>query len=195
MSKIGLITIGYAMLAQAPGMQPASSGSGEHIIWAIVFFGMAVALFIAELFVPSGGIIGIAAAACMIACIVFLFWFDTYVGLAGAIVSVIALPFAFAGALWVWPSTPIGRALTLGGDEEPEESDLDGQEIPYVTKTHESEIAVGTMGETVTELRPVGTCLLDGKRQECLSASGVIESGIRVKVVSADGMQIKVKPV
>lgn len=193
MAHIGLITLGYGIMAQAPVGQ-AAGGNTEHIVWAVVFIGMAVALFLAELFVPSGGIIGIASAACLIAGVVFLFWFDTTLGLVGAIVSVIALPFAFAGALWIWPNTPIGRALILGGNEDPEESDLDGQAVPGIAK-HEAAFALGTEGETLTELRPVGTCLFDGKRQECLSASGVIASGMRVIVVSADGMQVKVQPV
>lgn len=194
MTHVGLVTLGYAILAQSAVGQPSAGGSSEHVIWAVVFIGMAIALFFAELFVPSGGLIGIASALCLIAGIVFLFWFDTKIGLIGSIVSVIAVPFAFAGALWVWPSTPIGRALTLGGDEDPDESNLDGQAPPGIA-THEASIPVGTEGRTLTELRPVGTCLLDGKRQECLSASGVIDADVRVKVVAADGMQIKVQPV
>jgi membrane-bound serine protease (ClpP class) len=61
--------------------------------------------------------------------------------------------------------------------------------------THQANIPVGTTGKSLTELRPVGTCLLDGKRQECLSESGVIEPGVQVKVVSSDGMQVKVRPI
>ena len=194
MTNIALLILGYTALAQTAVGQPAAGGGAEHVVWAIVFIGMALALFLAELFVPSGGILGIASAVCLIAGIVFLFWFDTKIGLIGSIVSVIAVPFAFGAALWVWPNTPIGRALTLGGDENPDDSNLDGQAPPGIA-THEASINVGTEGRTLTELRPVGTCLLDGKRQECLSASGVIDADVRVKVVSADGMQIKVQPV
>ena len=194
MAHTALLILGYTTLAQISSGSPTGGGSTEHVVWAIVFIGMALALFLAELFVPSGGIIGIASALCLIAGIVFLFWFDTKIGLIGAIVSVIATPFAFAGALWVWPSTPIGRALTLGGGVDQEDSNLDGQAPPGIA-THEAGIAIGTEGRTLTELRPVGTCLLDGKRLECLSTTGVIDADVRVKVVSADGMQIKVQPV
>ena len=196
MTHTGWFILGFSFLAQAGAQQSAApaSGNGEHVIWAIVLLGMAVALFFAELFVPSGGIIGVIAALCLIGGIVMLFWIDTTLGLIGVIVSLAALPFAFAGALWVWPNTPIGRALTLGGSEDEENSALDGQATPQ-TPTHKANITVGTQGETLTGLRPVGTCLLDGKRCECLSVAGVIEPGTKVKVVAADGMQIKVRPV
>lgn len=181
------------ILAQAGGGQPAPSNS-QLVVWAVVLIGMAVALFITELFVPSGGILGAFALLCLIGGVVMLFWIDDTIGLIGAIVSLLAIPFAFMGALWVWPSTPIGRALTLGGSEDPEESAYDGQDRP-MNHTHHAGIPVGTVGKTLTGLRPVGTCLLNGKRRECLSESGVIEPGVEVKVVSADGMQIKVRPI
>jgi membrane-bound ClpP family serine protease len=193
MAHTALLFLGYTALAQTTSGQAAPTSNSQLVIWAIVLLGMAVALFLTELFVPSGGIIGIASAVCLIAGIVMLFQINTTLGLIGAIVSVIAIPFAFAAGLWIWPQTPIGRALILGSDEEQEESDLDGQQ-PLPSAAHHADIAAGTEGKALTELRPVGTCLLDGKRQECLSVSGVIEPGVRVKVVSADGMQIKVQP-
>jgi membrane-bound ClpP family serine protease len=180
-------------LAQTPPAQPAQ-GNSQFIVWAVVLLGMAAALFIAELFVPSGGILGACSLLCLIGGVIMLFWIDDTIGLIGAIVSLIAIPFAFLGALWVWPSTPIGRALTLGGSSDPEDSPYDGQEVPSAAK-HQATVAIGTVGKTLTALRPVGTCLLDGKRHECLSAAGVIEAGVEVKVVASDGMQIKVRSV
>jgi len=41
----------------------------------------------------------------------------------------------------------------------------------------------------------VGTCLLREQREQCLAVGSMIEAGTRVRVVAADGMQIKVKPV
>ncbi len=197
MTHTGLLILGTTFLAQAgsgPAAQAASGGNNQLLLWAIVLFGMAVALFFAELFVPSGGVIGMLSAACLIGGIFLLFRVDTGLGLFGAMVALISLPFAFALGLWVWPNTPIGRALTLGGNDPDDTSDLDGQAPPDTTG-HESGITEGTEGKSLTELRPVGTCLLDGRREECLSMSGVIEPGERVKVVSADGMQIKVQRV
>lgn len=194
MAPIDWIIQSSTILAQVPAGGPPAQGNGELVIWAVILIGMAVALFIAEIFVPSAGILGACSLLCLISGIIMLFWIDGTVGLIGAIVSLIAIPFAFMGALWVWPSTPIGRALTLGDEEDQEESAYDGQDRP-MAHTHQASIPVGTVGKTLTGLRPVGMCLLNGQRQECLSESGMIDPGVQVKVVSSDGMQVKVRPV
>lgn len=186
------------LLAQTAGGSasgsPAAQGTSQLLIWAIVLFGMAIAFFIAEVFVPSGGLLGACAALCLIGGVVMLFGVDTTVGLIGLIISLIAIPFALMLALKIWPSTPIGKALTLGSNED-KESAYDGQVTPPSEQSkHALPVQVGTLGETLTELRPVGTCLLNNQRLECLSEAGVIEKGTRVRVVAADGMQIKVRP-
>ena len=194
MAHVDWVIQGCVTLAQAPAGAPAAQGGGEWVVWAVLLIGMAAALFIAEMFVPSGGILGACSLLCLIGGVVMLFWIDNTVGLIGAVVALLAIPVAFMTALYVWPSTPIGRALTLGGAEDPEQSPYDGQDRP-MNHTHRASIPVGTVGKTLTELRPVGTCLLNGQRQECLSESGVIEPGVQVKVVASDGMQVKVRPV
>lgn len=188
----GLFISGLTLLAQMPGGQAAPNNS-QLVIWAVVLIGMAGAFFIAELFVPSGGLLGASALLCLIGGVVMLFRVDTTVGLIGAIVSVLAIPVALLLALKIWPSTPIGRALTLGANDEQEDSAYDGQ-APLPAPTHAPSIAIGSLGKTLTELRPVGTCLFEGKRQECLSEAGMIAKGVQVKVIAADGIQIKVRP-
>ncbi len=194
MVNAGILVTGCSLLAQVPPGQPTPGNNSELLIWAIVLLGMALAFFLAELFVPSGGLLGACAALCLIGGVVMLFRIDTTVGLIGAIVSLIAIPIAFMGSLYIWPSTPIGRALTLGANDEDENSAYDGQ-APLSAPQHAPDVAVGTLGKTLTDLRPVGTCLFDGKRQECLAETGVIGKGTQVKVITADGMQLKVRPV
>jgi membrane-bound ClpP family serine protease len=193
MIHAGLYICGLTLLAQSPVGQGAPNNS-QLLIWAVVLIGMAIAFFIAEVFVPSGGVLGASSLLCLIGGIVMLFRIDTTFGLIGAIVSVLAIPVAFFFALWIWPSTPIGRALTLGPSDDKEESAYDG-EAPFKDPTHTPSIPIGTVGKTLTELRPVGTCLFDGKRQECLSEAGMIAKGIEVKVITADGIEIKVRPI
>lgn len=193
MIQASVILSGCTVLAQAPGGAPAQ-GTSQLVLWAVVLVGMAAALFLAEVFVPSGGLLGTAAALSLIGGIVMLFRVDTTLGLVGAIVSVLAIPFALLGALKIWPNTPVGRAITLGSNDDELDPNHDGQ-APPPAPTHAPDIAVGTRGEALTELRPVGTCLLDGRRCECLSESGLIPAGTEVSVVSADGMQVKVRPI
>ena len=170
------------LLAQAAPNQPAAGPN--YAAWGVILLGIALALFFVEVIVPSGGIIGFLSACCMIAGIVMLFKFDTTLGLIGAILSLIAVPFLFAFAIKVWPNTPIARMLML--KNPPRQDAQDDAGVP-------PDQLVGKQGKAMTDLRPVGTCLIDGQRKQCLAVTGLIRSGSAIRVVSADGMEIKVR--
>src|SRR5690606_24134067 len=124
---------------------------------------------------------GVLAFISLTAGIVLLFQVNTTLGLVGAIVSLSALPFIFGFMLKVAPSTPIFRWMTLTTPERAAaETSADEPSRQGVT--------VGQEGTVVTDLRPVGTCLIAGKRCECLSDAGILRAGTPVRVVFADGM-------
>jgi|GEM_PF-272968 len=180
------------MLAQStqPAAQGAAGSQSEWMVYAIIAFGMAFALIVLEAFVPSGGVLGILAGVAAIVGIVLFFRFDTTWGMVSMGVTLAAVPFIIAGLIWVWPNTPIGRALTL---DENQESlvERDKQE----SGTQPDAIAVGMEGEALTELRPVGTCRLNGKRTDCIAQSGLIKKGTKVRVVLVEGMSVKVRAI
>ncbi len=161
-----------------------------YIIWAVIFLGVALVLFFCEVFIPSAGIIGIAAASCLVIGIVLLFKVDTTVGLVGALIAILCLPLLFFVAITLWPNTPIGKSLTLNHQTKPEQS-LDSTGRMAVSTTGPT---AGTKGTALTDLRPVGICLINNQRVECLADAGVIRSGTAIKVVLNDGMQVKVRP-
>ena len=153
-------------------------------LFAVILIAIALILFFAEVFIPSGGLLGVLAAAALVAGIVVLFSLSTTAGMIGLIVSLAALPFLIAFALKIMPNTFIGRMLTL--KNPPPRDTEDGGSASHAT--------VGATGQAITDLRPVGTCLIDGKRTDCLADGGVIEAGQSVRVVVVDGMQVKVRP-
>lgn len=176
------------MLGEAGG-GAAPPDESIYVVWAVTCLVIAMVLFFLELFVPSGGLIGLAAGTSLVAGIVLLFRFNTKVGLVSAIVALGSLPFVFALALKVWPHTPIARMLLLknrptGGSETTEGPGGGGAEPA---------LRVGLRGKALTDLRPVGTCLIEGRRLECLAESGMIRAGSAVCVVSMDGMHTKVR--
>jgi len=177
----------YALAQTAPSGQPTPADDTQWVVYAIVAFGCALALLVLEAFVPSGGVLGTIAAACAIGGIVMFFQFDTTWGMVSMAVTLLATPFVLAGMLWVWPNTPIGRALTLANDP-PEQAEAPREPEPGA-------IAVGVEGEALTELRPIGACRLNGKRVDCIAQTGLIKRGTKVRVVYVDAMAVKVKPV
>src|SRR6185369_8076676 len=142
--------------------------------------GIAVVLFFLELFLPSGGLLGLLAAAALIAGIVLLFMKNTTWGLVGALVTVVALPFVLGLALKLWPNTPIARWMTLRGDA--------GEDGGGAATAAGAAALVGRTGKAMTDLRPIGTVVLEGQRVECLAEAGIIRAGATVKVIAADGM-------
>jgi membrane-bound ClpP family serine protease len=151
-----------------------------YLFWAILCLALAALIFLMELLLPSGGLLGFIATSALVAGVVLLFKIDTTAGIIGAVVALIGLPVFAILAIRLWPHTPVFRWLVL---KSPQRADGNTEEASLVE-------AVGT---ALTELRPVGTCLIAGKRYDCISEEGVIVSGTRVRVVSADPFQIKVR--
>jgi len=190
-----------AVLAQAGNNPQQQSGdTGWLVLWAVLLLGAAILLFFIEVFLPSGGIVGMASAVCLILGLVLLFQVDTMWGLLGATVAMVALPFAIGFSLKMFPNTPIARALTLRSkSDKPGEDEVSDEGVAVAAssedKAQANGPAVGATGKTISELRPVGTCVIDGKREQCLAVGGVIDSNTPVQVVAVDGMHIRVKAV
>lgn len=181
---ITLFNLATLVAQTAPPAAPPAGGDDRILmVWALIAFGIAIVLVILEAFLPSGGIMGGLAGVCAIVGIALFFGFDTTWGLVSMAFTFLSLPFILAGMIWIWPSTPIGRALTLKDEPRAENAgDNDGPAIE-----------VGATGEALTDLRPVGACKLGGKRTDCFAIAGVIEKGSAVKVVGVEGSTIRVK--
>lgn len=167
-----------------------------RIIWAILLFAAALVLLFLELFVPSGGLIGVLAGAAAFGGVIMLFAIDTDFGLIGAIVVGAAIPFCIYLGIKMFPHTFVARWLTLKNPAPlPVDEDGDGEPDPAPRPSARPEDlpAVGATGQAVGDLRPVGACLIDGKRIECLADESTIDAGSAIKVVAVDGMHVKVR--
>lgn len=84
-------------------------------------------------------------------------------------------------ALWSIPRVKGGRGIYLAGDQE-----------GYVSSTYDKN-AIGKEAIVLTDLKPGGFILLEGKQMAALSLSGYIEKGKRVTVIAGDGDDLIVK--
>jgi membrane-bound ClpP family serine protease len=141
----------------------------------ILFFAAGVILLIAEVFLPTHGMLGLMGAAGLVAGVVVCFRINQYLGLASAVGLVCLMP--FAAALWVkvWPHTYAGKRLILAP--------------PAAGNAHAPAPAaetmrVGQVGVVVSELRPGGLCEFGGARVEARCERGTIPAGQRVEVVA-----------
>ncbi|HAI13249.1 MAG TPA: hypothetical protein DCM28_16190 [Phycisphaerales bacterium] len=162
--------------------------------WSILCFIIALTLFAFEVFIPSGGLLGLLAVISAMGGIVLLFQIDTTLGLIGAIVCVAAVPVLVMTSLKFWPNTPIGRWLCFsepnvsnGGkptqDDKPDAADVVDTQSQLVGKT----------GIAQTDLRPVGVCRIDDRKEPCMAVGGVIAAGTPIKVIAIEDNNIKVQ--
>jgi membrane-bound ClpP family serine protease len=149
-----------------------------------LYFACAV-LIVAEIFVPSGGLISIAALACLIGGLMIFFKLELrWVGIVTALVEVPVVLFA---AYKIFPKTPFGKSVTLAPPKKQA-----GEGVP---DTEKLEGLLGKVGEVITPLRPVGMVDFDGHRVECVAEGGYVNKGTKVKVIDVESSEVKVRVV
>lgn len=157
-------------------------------VWGLALLAVCLLLVVAEIFVPSGGLIALAATAVGVGGLVCLYRADTVFGLAGTGVMIVLVPMILVAGFKVLPSTPMGKRMLFGeaGRHEPVLPEV--QENPYAA-------LVGLEGDAVTDLRPVGVVRIGGEKIDALSEIGYVRAGTRVRVSAVEGLEVKVRPV
>lgn len=158
------------------------------LVWGVLLVALALILLAAEAFIPSGGLISLVAAAVAISGVVCLYKVDWKWGVAGIGTVAVLGPMVFLFALQLMPSTRVGRKLMFGEQ---------GEEPPVLNENaeHELDALVGAEGVVLTDLRPVGAVRIGDRRVDALAEYAFIPAGSRVKVVSVEGMTIRVRAV
>lgn len=164
------------------------TGDDAMLIWGLALLAAAVLLVVIEVFVPSGGLIGIVSAGVAIAGVVCLFRYSTTWGLAGSLFVVVGGPALFIFALNMLPSTPTGRAMM--GEIDPEQrAEAERRERERLASL------VGAEGVALTDMRPVGVVRVEGERHEATADTSYIRSGQKIRVTGVDMSTLKVRPI
>jgi membrane-bound serine protease (ClpP class) len=157
------------------------------LVLAVFLYVACAALIVAEVFVPSGGIISVLAFLCVGGGIAIFFHYSNTAGWVGVFVAAVMIPSLLVFAYRIFPKTRFGKSVTLTPSEREK-----GDAIP---DTAELEGLLGAVGEVMTPLRPVGTCNFSGKRFECVAESGYVDKDKKVKVIDVQGTQLTVRVV
>ncbi len=154
------------------------------LYWGLALLGVALLLTVIEVFLPTAGVLAVTAAVVAIAGVVCLFRHSATWGLIGTLFVIIGAPAAFAIGLRVMPNTPFGRRLVLS----------DATPAADAAALGELSTLIGRDGTVATDLRPVGTVKIDGRRYDALSDTGLVRSGAAVRVVAVEGTELRVRP-
>jgi len=155
------------------------------LVFAFFLYFACAALIVAEVFVPSGGLISICAFLCLAGGIAIFFQHSTIAGWIGVIIAVIMIPSLLVIAYKVFPKTRFGKSVTLTPPQR-----QPGDAIADTPKLKE---LLGAVGQVLTPLRPVGMCDFSGQRVECVAESGYIDKGKKVKVIRVQSTQVTVR--
>jgi membrane-bound ClpP family serine protease len=155
------------------------------LLFAVFLYFAAALLIVAEVFVPSGGLLFMCVIACVAGGLVIFFKHSPAAGWAGVAIALVMIPSVLVGAYKIFPHTKLGKATTL----EPPKREL-GDAVP---DTDELKKLMGATGTVITPMRPVGTCEFSGKRLECVADSGYVEKGKMVMVIRIESTQLTVR--
>lgn len=157
------------------------------LIFAVFLYLACAALIIAEIFIPSGGIISLFALACVIGGAVIFFRHSNMAGWIGVVIALIMIPSTLVFAYRIFPKTRFGKSVTLTPPERQK-----GDAIP---DTEELKELLGAMGVVLTPLRPVGMCDFSGQRVECVAEGGYVDREKKVKVINVESTQLTVREI
>jgi len=155
---------------------------------ALVLQMAGIVLLIAEIFLPSHGLLTIMALACLGSGIYMAFKYGETAGYLSILATVIILPTFAVLAVKVWPRTPFGRRIA------PPNRPADITDVPTAQVELELQKMLGKKGRALTPLRPVGTCEFDGQRLECIAETGIVQKDSTVVAVAVQGRSLIVRP-
>lgn len=179
--------------------QTVTTGVAENaspIIWAFVFIGIALVLFVIEIFVPSGGVIALLGALAVIASLIAFYIHNVNTGIIATAVYVILGPVLVWILFRIWAASPLASRMILGGVVEEDSDEAKQRSIARQQKQRAYlESFIGKSGTTITILRPIGLVRIDGERIDAMAETGSIEANCDIKVTSVYDNQVKVRAV
>lgn len=146
---------------------------------AILLAVAALAFLVLEVFLVSFGMLSLVAVGCGVASAVVAFGVGNGFGWAMLGTLVVAGPACVVGAFRLLPHVPFARRMYLDAPEQTDSTDARSG-------------LLGSIGRTVTPLRPSGTALFDGEPVDVLSDGTLIESDEPVRVVEVSGNRVRV---
>jgi membrane-bound ClpP family serine protease len=145
-------------------------------------------LMVAELLLPTGGILFVVGIGSLIGGVAMTFAYDATHGLVLLVALFLLVPTAGPVVLYLWPRTPVGRRLVLSGPE-------DDAALANMPVNLELEALRGRYGKTLSTLRPAGVTDFDGHRVDTLSEGSFIEAGRWVRCIDVRAGRVIVREV
>jgi len=155
------------------------------LLFAVFLYAVCAALLVAEVFIPSFGLLSLCSIACLVGGLTIFFRHSPTTGWIGTLVAVAMVPSLLLAAYKVLPKTRFGKRVILS----PPVRDRGDA----IMDTPELRQLIGREGRVLTTMRPVGMCEFDGRKVECVAEKGYVRRNNRVKVIRVEGTQVTVR--
>jgi membrane-bound ClpP family serine protease len=159
------------------------------VVWPSLLMLVGVAMVMAEIFIPSGGVIGFLSFSSIVAAIVLAFvQSGPMLGIVFIMIACVAVPVALVAAFRFLPDTPVGKRLlpTIPTTDEV---------MPDNEERRRLRELVGHTGRAKSKMLPSGAVEVDGHIIDAISEGGPIESGQFVRVIAVRGAMVLVRPI
>lgn len=157
------------------------------LVWILLLLGVGLALIVLEVFVPSGGVLGLLAVLALGAGVVTTF---VEQGLATGLTVLagvfVAVPVVLMLAFRWFPATPLGRRVL---PPPPRAEDV----LPDAAQRQRLRGFVGRGGRSTSELVPWGSVEVGGEPFEAVSEGEPITVGSDVDIVGVQGRALVVR--
>ena len=160
----------------------------EPYVWSILLLLAGILIVCIEIFVPSGGVLGVMAALCFLGGIVVAFMQSMQTGLIMLTVTSAVVPLVIAAGVHLWPNTPIGRRILGKLPEHPDEVLPDSQAYRGLKEL------IGRRGLANCKMLPGGSVLIDRRSYEAVSVGMAIDENSPVEVVDVRIGRLVVRP-
>ncbi|HEX4588954.1 MAG TPA: NfeD family protein [Gemmataceae bacterium] len=155
------------------------------IAYLLIVLGLA--LLVAELFIPTSGILFLVSSLCILGGVALTFVYgDTAVGMVTLLSVFVVVPAVATLMLYIWPRTPMGKRLILRDRDEA---------TARLPVNLELEALRGRYGRALSDLRPAGTVDFDGRRVDTISEGLMVPAGSWVRCIDVRAGTVVVRQV
>ena len=148
-------------------------------------------LMIAELFLPSGGLIALMCVGCFAASVYYAYqaWWENYPAYWWSYIAslIVLIPLGIAGGFQLLTRTSLGNNILLAAPTAEEVT-------PYQSEEQFLSGFLGKSGTAISPLLPGGMVKVDGERLHAFTEGLVIEAGTPIVVVGVRGTRVLVEP-
>ncbi|KLU02777.1 putative transmembrane protein [Rhodopirellula islandica] len=159
------------------------------VLYTLGLLVLFLTLVIAEIIVPSGGLLSLFAVAAAITAVLIAFTVSLNFGLAVVLGLLVLTPILLSIILRLWPQTGVGKEI-LNRRGPNSESSVPIATAPDGTPLNE---LVGRYGVAASDLLPAGRIIVDDHKVDAVSTGMPIDRGQPVKVVRVQAGKLQVR--